>query len=111
LDIKLETDESTVVLNAVIDGVSDALSGGLTPSSKTIQKRLLKTGFNGGNLAKTSKADLRKEGVAIDRIANKALKDSSKQLVEGTGDASKTVESTYKVVKNATKDEVKQKTN
>jgi hypothetical protein len=63
-------------------------------------------------LAKTRKANLRKEGVAIDRTANNAIKDSSKQLVEGTGDTiSKTVESTYKVVKNATKDEVKQKTN
>jgi hypothetical protein len=29
LDIKLETDVSTVVKNAVIDGVSDALTGGL----------------------------------------------------------------------------------
>ncbi len=87
MDIKLETDESTVVKNAVIDGVSDALSVGLTHPSKTIQKGLSKTGFNSGNLAKTSKADLRKEGVAIDRTANNAIKDSSKQLVEGTGNA------------------------
>lgn len=111
VNLNVETDPNNVVKNAAIDLTVDAVAKGATPSSKTVQKQLSKTGFNKGQVASTVKDGLKAADIDITRKINQNVKAGSEKLVKGTSGAiSTTAESSVKVVTSKTKDEVKTKT-
>jgi hypothetical protein len=109
--VNVETDAKNVAKNTAIDLTVDAVAKGVTPSSKTVQKQLSKTGFNKGQVASTVKDGLKAADIDITRKINQNVKAGAEKLVKGTSGAiSTTSESSVKVVTSKTKDEVKTKT-
>ncbi len=112
LNINVETNAGNIIKNTAIDLTVDGLTKGLTPSSKSVQKTLSKTGFNKGQVASTVKNGLKAANVDITRNINQTVKAGADKLVKGTsGTISTTTQSAVKVTTNAKKDEIKTKTN